>query len=197
MRYRRLICFLFGAWIGVSLMLGFQVYENFDAVARVLRTPPDPLKQTFKIVTPDKARALLRYTAGVQTASAYDSWENIQFALGFVITGILLLEKSTRALCVATVAMIVIVAFEHLKLSPDIAWLGSTVEFVPWLAESHSRDQFWNLHRMYMILDGAKCVIGIGAATMLFLQQSGRHGRRRTQPREAYPDAETRRYASR
>src|SRR5438874_8645290 len=67
MRYRRIVCFLMGSWIGVSAMLALAVYRNFDAVETILKSPPE-LEQTQRIFTmlgSENARMLLRYTAGV------------------------------------------------------------------------------------------------------------------------------------
>jgi len=158
-------------------MLAVQVYESFDAVDAVIKTPPDRVKEMIRVLTPDKTRALLRYTAGLQNVYTYETWEDIQIVLGLLISATLALEKQTRLLSVATLSMVIVVVFEHFKLSPDMAWLGGIIEFVPWTAESSMRDQFWNLHRMYMVLDATKLLVGLVVATVLVMQQSGRRVR--------------------
>jgi len=158
-------------------MLAVQVYENFDAVAGVLKAPPDRFKEMIRVLTPDKARSLLRYTAGLQNTYTYETWEDIQIVLGLVISATLVLERQTRLLSIATISMTIVVVFEHFKLSPDLAWLGSTIEFVPWTSESQTRDQFWNLHRLYLILDATKMLVGMVVTGVLVFQQSGRRVR--------------------
>ncbi len=180
MRYRRIICFLMGVWIGVSALLALEVFQSFNAVDDVLRTPPERVSLMFKALGPDRARALLRYTAGRQNVSTFEDWEDIQLALGLLISGMLFIERPTRALSPVTLAMTLLVAFVHFKITPELSWLGSGIEFVPWTAESQLRDQFWNLHRLYLVLDIVKCLIGLTVAVVLFTQHSGKSVRRRS-----------------
>jgi hypothetical protein len=177
MRSRRLICVLLGVWLGVSAMLAVQVYESFDAVAGVLKAPPDRAKDMIRELTPVKTSALLRYTAGLENIYTYETWEEIQIVLGILISATLALERHTRVLAVPTICMVIVVVFEHFKLTPDMAWLSSTIDFVPWTAESQTRDQFWNLHRMYMVLDAMKMLVGLAVTGILVVQQSGRRVR--------------------
>lgn len=172
MRYRRVICFFLGAWIGVSLILALGTYENFYTVGVVLKTPPPPLKDALKLLGPENGRALLRYTAGLENVTTYQDWENLQFLLGAGVALMLFLERSTRLLSIAAAAMLLIVLFLHLKIAPDMAFLAASVEFLPAGPQGGVRQQFWNLHRMYSILDAIKCLIGLAIAIFLFTQST-------------------------
>jgi hypothetical protein len=33
-------------------------------------------------------------------------------------------------------------AFQHLKITPEVPWLGRSIDFLPATAESQARDQF-------------------------------------------------------
>src|ERR1051326_6643144 len=96
MRYRRFVCFLLGIWIGVSAMLALAVYQNFNTVDDILRTPPQQASTILKALGTDDARKLLRYTAGMENVNTFETWEDFQFALGLLVSAILFLESPTR-----------------------------------------------------------------------------------------------------
>ena len=174
-----MICFFLGAWIGVSVILALATYENFYTVTLVLKSPPAPLKEALQLLGPERSRALLRYTAGLENVTTFQDWENLQFLLGAGVALMLFLERSTRLLSIAAAAMLLIVLFLHLKISPDMAFLAATIEFLPAAPSGGVRQQFWNLHRMYSILDAIKCLIGCAIAAFLF-SQSTTYVRRRS-----------------
>src|ERR1700681_2708404 len=98
MRYRRIICFLLGIWVGVSAMLALASYQNFNTVETVLKDPPEQASRIFKTLGPSDARMLLRYTAGREHTGTFEIWEEIQFAIGLLLMAMLFLEASTRML---------------------------------------------------------------------------------------------------
>jgi len=177
MRNRRIVCFLMGIWIGVSGMLALNVYRNFDSVETVLKSPPEQAGRVIKILGPN-ARMLLRYAAGVETSDTFEVWEDLQFALAFLIMGLLFLSSSTRALSVVPLVMTLLLVFLHFKITPELAWLGRSIEFVP-LIEPTALEQFWKLHRIYGILEIVKFVLGLGLTVFLVLQSSTKVVRRR------------------
>lgn len=195
MRYRRIVCFLLGAWIGVSAMLALDAYRRFEAVDAVLKSPPEQAVKILKILGPDNARRLLRYTAGVQNSGTFETWETIQLALGVLITLVLFLGSSTRMLSVAPLLMTLLVAFLHFKITPELIWLGRSLEFSAGPDEALPREQFWRLHYIYAILETVKCIIGFGAAVFLFAQGGTKVVRRRRH-HEGEPLAEFNRHAA-
>lgn len=179
MRNRRIVCFLMGIWIGVSAMLAFNVYRNFDAVDAVLKSPPEQADRIFKGLGPDNARMLLRYTAGLENANTYESWEDVQLVLGLLIVAVMFLSSSTRALSAVPLVMTLLVVFLHAKITTDLAWLGRSLEFAPLAPGFVTRDQFWKLHRIYEILEVVKCLLGVGLTIFLVTQSSTKVVRRR------------------
>jgi len=167
-----------GIWIGVSAMLAFNVYRNFDAVEAVLKSPPDQAGTILKILGPDNARMLLRYTAGIENSDTFEAWEDIQLGLGLLIMTVLVLGSSTRMLSVVPLVMTLVVVFLHLKITPELAWLGRSLEFTA-LIETVTREQFWRLHRIYAILETVKCLLGLGLTVFLVMQSSTKVVRRR------------------
>ena len=166
-----------GAWLGVSVMLALGVYRNFDSVESVLKAPPEKAERIVRVLGPD-VRRLLRYTAGVQNAKTFEVWEDIQIGLGALIAMVLFLSSSMRYLSVVPLVMILLVLFMHLKITPELAWLGRSLEFSSG-DDALPSDHFWTLHRIYAILDTVKCVLGAAVAIFLMAQSSTKVVRRR------------------
>ena len=178
MRYRRIICFLLGIWVGVSAMLAIASYQNFNTVETVLKESPEPGIRIFKTLGPSDARLLLRYTAGREHTSTYETWEDIQFGIGLLLMAMLFLDASTRMLSPVPLGMILIVAFMHFKIAPELGWINHIYAFLPSSAEFQARGQFWRLHAVYTTLDLLKGALGLGLVIFLCSQQSTRQVRR-------------------
>jgi len=178
MRYRRIICFLLGIWVGVSAMLALAAYQNFNTVEAVLKEPPEQGSRIFKALGPSDARMLLRYTASREHTSTFETWEEIQFGIGLLLIAMLFLETSTRMLSPVPLGMILIVAFMHFKITPELGWLHHIYAFLPTTAEAQTRGQFWRLHAVYGTLDVLKDALGLGLVIFLFSQQSTKQVRR-------------------
>jgi hypothetical protein len=168
-----------GIWIGVSAMLALNVYRNFDAVETVLNTPPEQAERVFKILEHENARMLLRYTAGVENANTFETWEQIQFALGLLVIVVMFMSTSTRVFSAVPLVMLLLVLFMHFKVGPELAWVGRSLEFTPATANPAAREQFWRLHRIYGILETVKCLLGLGLTVFLVMQSSAKVVRRR------------------
>jgi len=178
-------------------MLACEVYRNFDAVDAVLKSPPEQAERILRVLGPDNARMLLRYTVGVENSNTYEAWEDIQFVLGIVIVGVMFLSSSTRTLSVVPLVMTLLVVFLHAKITTDLAWLGRSLEFTPPAAGFVTRDQFWRLHRIYEILEVVKCILGLGLMVFLVMQSSTKVVRRRHRHEPAAAEALSRQPTSR
>ena len=175
-------------------MLAINVYRNFDAVDTVLSSPPEQANKILRTLGPDHARRLLRYTAGVENADTFETWEDVQLVLGLLIAVVLFLGSSTRAMSPVPVVMVLLVVFLHFKITPELAWLGRSLEFMSPSDPSVSQAQFWRLHRIYEILETVKCVLGLGLTGFLVTQNKARVVRRRQHHEE--PLAELNRHAT-
>jgi hypothetical protein len=177
MRIRRLVCFLLGVWVGISLILALNAYLTFSAIDEVMRTKPGLWGAS--VFGPDHFRVMLRYTAGVGIANMFDTWELIQIGIGLTAAALLFLESSTRMLSSIPSAMTLLVVFLHVRITPDLAWLHRLYAFQTWTGGMISRNQFWRLHAIYELVDLVKCLFGIVLVLFLFIGQTARHVRRR------------------
>jgi len=179
MRYRRIVFFVLGTWIGVSAMLAFTVYLDFVTVDSIMKSPPDLGHKPFSQAGPENARALLRFAAGAESVNRYTAWEYVQFVLGIWIATTLFAGTSTRIVAMVPLTMTLLVAFLHFRITPELAWLSRAVEFIPWTHDTLASGQFWKLHRVYEVVEFVKLLLGLGLAGFLYVRLDGRHVRRR------------------
>jgi hypothetical protein len=114
------------------------------------------------------ARQLLRYLAGEENRSYFEAWELAQLALGVALVAFLLFGVEKRLLAGLAGAMLALTLFQHFKITPDLLWMGRSIDFLPAAAESQARDQFWKLHGIYGGIEVVKMLLAVTIAGFLF-----------------------------
>jgi hypothetical protein len=177
MHHIRIATFLLGAWLLGSLFMAFVATENFATVDRLLKSPQAEASRLIQMLGHEDSRRLLRHLAGEQNRGFFESWELAQLVLGAMLIVFLVLGGENWMLAGLAGAMLILTAFQHLKITPEMVWLGRAIDFVPWTADSLSRDQFWKLHGVYGAIEGVKLVFALVLAGFLFPMR--RRSRRR------------------
>jgi len=168
MHYTRISAFLLGALLLGGLFLAFAATRNFRAVDAVLHSPPPEASKMVQTLGPQNARQLLRYLAGEENRSYFEIWEFAQLLLGALLTGFLLFGVENRLLASLAGAMFILTLFQHFKITPEILWMGRSIDFLPNSAESQVRDQFWKLHGIYSGIEVVKMLLAVLVAGFLF-----------------------------
>lgn len=156
-------------------MLAFIATQNFERANEILSAPPPELAKAIENAGSGNARMLLRHLVGEENRSFFSSWELAQFGIGALLTAVLFIEPSSRKLAGLSAAMLVLTAFAHFIMTPELIWLGRSIEFLPVDAASKQRDQFSKLHVMYGVMEGAKILLGCVLAVLLFTMSRRRH----------------------
>ena len=177
MHYRRIAAFLLGTWLAGSVFMTFVATGNFGTVDTVLKSAEPPLSNMIQTLGKENARLFLRHLAGEENRSYFQTWEIAQFIVGVLLTGLLWIKVANRLLAGLSGAMLILVLFVHFKVTPEIAWLGRSIEFIPGTAESQARNQFWRLHTLYGVIELVKLLLGVLIAGFLFTMR--RRGRAR------------------
>ena len=177
MRYSRIAAWVLGAWLGGSLLLIYLAANGLERATGLLTAPPAPLAQMLQTLPPANQRAILRYVVVDQNHYYFEVWENAELATGFLVIAILFLGVESRLMSGLTLGMVLVVAFQHLKITPELSYLSRSIEFIPWTAESPPRDQFWKLHTLYVTLDVLKLALGSLVSWLLISSQRKRRVR--------------------
>lgn len=167
MHHTRIAVFLLGAWLLGSVFLAFVATRNFHTVDAVLSSPAPEASKMIQTLGHEPSRQLLRYLAGEQNRGFFQAWELAQLVIGAALTGFLLFGVEKRLLAGLAGAMLTLTLFQYLKITPDLVWLGRSIDFLPWTAESQARDQFWKLHRIYGGIEVVKMLLAVTIAGFL------------------------------
>jgi hypothetical protein len=161
MHFRRLACFLLGAWLGGSVFMTVVATQNFRSVDRLLAEPA-PAARPHLTILGENARALLRHAVSEQNRYYFALWEWVQLALGAVLLLVLLLGSGgSKGAVGAALAMFSIVLVFRFFLTPQITDLGRAMDFQPAGLALEERSRFWDFHRAYSAMEIAKWCIGL------------------------------------
>ncbi|HZT31157.1 MAG TPA: hypothetical protein VFA33_14810 [Bryobacteraceae bacterium] len=170
MHFRRLACFLLGAWLAGSLFMALVAIENFRSVDRLLDRPAPAAARQFEALGHDAARTLLRYQVSEQNRWYFQAWGAGQLFLGLGLL-LVLVFGSTETLFSLVLAglMLVVAGVQHFALTPEIVALGRVIDFVPLTAVSADRGRFWTMHSLYSGAEVLKWLIGFVLAGKLVI----------------------------
>jgi hypothetical protein len=168
MHHPRIAAFLLGSWLIGSLFLAFVATRNFHTVDAVLNSPPAAASQMIRTLGHENARQLLRYLAGEENRGYFEAWELAQLAIGIALVGFLFLGFEKRLPSVLAGAMLAVTLFQHFKITPEMLWMGRSIDFLPGTAYSEVRQQFWKLHGIYGGIEVVKMLLGLTIGGFLF-----------------------------
>jgi hypothetical protein len=167
MHFRRFAAFLLGAWLAGCLFMDMVATQNFRSVDRLLAAPsPQLAERVHGMGGHDAVRVLLRHQVAEQNRWYFETWEQIQMALGVALFLVLLFRAGRdRWMLFFTLLMLALVLIAHFFLTPEITRLGRAIDFVPPSTSSPDRARFWLLHGSYsaseLIKLGAGIVLGV------------------------------------
>ena len=184
MHFHRFAAFLLGAWFAGCLFMDMVATQNFRSVERLLAAPSPQLAERVQAMGGhDAARMLLRHQVAEQNRWYFETWEQVQIALGVALVLVLLFGVvRDRWMVFLTVLMLSIALIAHFFLTPEITRLGRAIDFVPPATSSLDRARFWKFHGAY---SGSELVkLGVGMVLAVLLVR-----RRRNLPTAAVTDS--------
>ena len=181
MHLRRIASFILGVWLGGSVLLAFAAMGNFATVNRVLANPVPLAARLIQPLGPERSRELLRSLVAEENRRYFQAWELAQFGLGLILGAVLLLDRRGWLLPSLCGIMLLLVAFLHFRVTPEMVWLQRTVEFIPAGVSTPERTHFMTLHHVYSTIEVVKILLGLAIAGILFTIRPGRRHRSRTE----------------
>jgi hypothetical protein len=173
---RRLAAFLLGAWLGGCLLMILIQAENLGFTSSLLSKPSDQAAAFLKKAGPQQDFAvMMRYQAAEQNRRYAEAWENVQFGLGLILAATLFLGTQRRIFPqVICGLMLVMLSFEHLGLTPEIAFRGRGIDFPPGNAASGLLARVDALRQVYNWVEVSKICFGALLAGYLFIFRTRR-----------------------
>ena|ERR1700722_7397076 len=175
MHFRRLACFLLGAWLAGGFFMATVATQNFRSVDRLLAKPAAPALLQVEKVGRDAVRALLRYQVSEQNRFYFETWGIVETVIGFVLLMVLLFGSTeTNFTLLLALLMLLIALLQRFVLTPEIVILGRSIDFVPAALPSQERSHFWLLHAIYSSIEVLKWGLGFVLTARLLFRRKRR-----------------------
>jgi hypothetical protein len=176
MRFRRMICFVLGLWLGGGLLMVWLASSGFRQVDRLLARPSPSVAIQIRTLGYRQARDLLRYQVAEQNRSYFETWEMAQLVGGTVFFFYLLFGTAERKFGLSVVlAMVLIVAAQRFLLTPQLVAMERNLELLPPEASGSPRNAFWVMHSAYFGLEVFKWGMALVlTGKMIFGRRRGR-----------------------
>lgn len=185
---------LLGAWLAGSLVVDWVATSNFAAVDRVFVSPPPEIQKTTTTLGAGQARMLLRFLVSTENANYFVTWELVEFGLLLALSAVLISEREMRLLTVFPVVLLLLVAFQHFRLTREIIWLGREMVLAGGSASERTREQFGLIHGMYGTIEVLKLLLAVVLAVWMVIRGFGRRMRRAAKKSLVSAPAPDRRY---
>lgn len=160
---------------------------NYSAVDRVLDSPTAEIHRIAISRGRPMARSLMRFMATDLNREYYAQWERTQLFLGLGVVAVLFADSRKRALIVIALAGIVLVAFQHYWVTPEILFGEQVRSFADKNGPQMPDSSFARMKILYNAVEAAKLILLL-ALTVVLVKMQGREQRtrrRRPLPPEA------------
>jgi len=154
--------FCMGAWLMGTVFTAIVATQNFYTIDRLLAAQPNTaFTAAVDKLGHQEARELLRYLSSELNRLYFQYWNIAQLAIGILalwLTGKLPGPSKAKW---GIVAMLGIVLFLTVSITPQILSVGRSLDFVPRDPPPAALHTFGLLHAAYTVLDGIELIVGI------------------------------------
>lgn len=178
MHPRRVAAFLLGAWLACSFAFSLAAIQSTAGADQTMEKPTKAAQQAIGQLGPDQSRGLLQNAAAISRASLLSESEIAQLGLAVLAMACVIGDRATRILLGPLIVMLILTVFQHFFVTPEFAWLGQELAFVPEGSAIAQRDRLSNIQHIYAFTETAKLLLGLVAAGALFLMRRGGQHRR-------------------
>lgn len=172
MRLRALLILLLGLWLGGSLAVGAVASYNLAGLPQLFERNPrlgeragfDPSDSAVK------KQSLLWVHASELNRVFFETWNRCQLVLGVLALILTLGARATRVVLVLLALTLVLVAWTHLGVEPQVVELGRALDFVPRTPPPPQVEPFQRLHGLYFGAELIRLGLITLAAALLILK---------------------------
>jgi hypothetical protein len=157
----RLAMFALGLWLAGTIFVSVVAAQNFYTIDRLLAESPNAIfMKLVERIGRSESRDMLRYLSSELNRLYFQLWNATQFAIGVLVIWLLAANRSASKARWGVIAMLGLVVFMIVWLTPQIISLGRGLDFVPRDPAPPSLGRFGMFHGLYLILEALKLAIG-------------------------------------
>jgi hypothetical protein len=154
--------FCMAVWLMGTVAMAVIATQNFYTVDRLLESSAHPVfAADIEKLGHDAARDLLRYLSSELNRLYFQYWNLAQLPIGILALWLVVKIPGSGNAARQIVAMLGIVLFLTLLITPRMLEVGRSIDFVPRDPPPDGLRTFGLLHATYSVLDGIELILGI------------------------------------
>ena len=158
-----------GVWLMGTIAVSVVAAQDFYTIDRLLTDRDNAtFARMVDQIGPGASRDFLRYLSSELNRLFFQLWNYAQVVIGAVMLWLVAGIRQAPRLKWPVIAMLVIVAFLTVWVTPQTLTVGRALDFVPRDPPPASLSSFGLLHGAYTSLELVKFVIGIGISVWIF-----------------------------
>jgi hypothetical protein len=151
-----------GLWLMGIVVTAIVATENFFIIDRLLKALPNPqFAAAVEKLGHDEARSLLYYFSSELNRLYFQYWNLAQLPLGILALWLVVKRPDANREKWGIVAMLAIVLFLTVLITPRIVSVGRTLDFIPREPPPPGLRTFGLLHAAYTVFDGIELILGM------------------------------------
>jgi hypothetical protein len=154
--------FCVAVWMTGTAAMAVVATQNFWTIDRLLTVPPNStFAADIEKLGRDSTRALLYYYSSELNRLYFQYWNLAQLAIGVLALWLVVKVPYASQPKWGIVAMLAIVLFLTVLVTPPILSVGRSLDFVPRVPPPEGLRTFGLLHSAYAVFDGIVMILGI------------------------------------
>ena len=170
----RAASWILGLWLGSSVFMIAVATRNFRMVDTLIAQPSAGMRERLNRIPADEVRLLLRHQASELNQLYFSTFEIAGIVLAVALVALTFTGPgASRILKGIALLLLVLVAVEHLVLTPEIIRLGRLADFRILEAGTPEYERFWMFHGAYSALELVKLALLVLASGLLLWRRPG------------------------
>ena len=154
--------FCMAVWLSGTVIVAIVATQNFYTIYRLMELRPNPVFAEYvEKVGPQVTNELLRYLSSELNRLYFQYWNLAQLAVGILTLWLVVKIPDAAKPKWEIVAMLGIVIFMTVLITPAILSVGRSIDFVPRTPPPPALRTFGLLHAAYTVFDGILLILGI------------------------------------
>jgi hypothetical protein len=148
-------------WLTGTVIVAIVAMQNFYTIDRLLEAKPNPTFAAYvEKIGADATRQLMRYLSSELNRLYFQYWNVAQLPLGILALWLVVKLPGANKTKWQIVAMLAIVIFMTVVITPGILSVGRSIDFVPRDPPPPALRTFGLLHAAYTVFDGILLILG-------------------------------------
>jgi hypothetical protein len=149
-------------WLMGTVVMAVVATQNFYTIDRLMESSSHPVfVADIEKLGHDAARDLLRYLSSELNRLYFQYWNLAQLPLGILALWLVIKIPGSDNAKKQIVAMLGIVLFLTVLITPRMLSVGRSIDFVPRDPPPDGLRTFGLLHAAYSVFDGIELILGI------------------------------------